>query len=66
MNNPAQMSRSNDSEICATTNPLASRAFLSVPDALPVSSFSAEAGATPDDLDTLQSIIALHWVDDCF
>jgi hypothetical protein len=23
-------------------------------------------GATPDDLDMLQSIIALHWVDDCF
>ncbi len=46
MNNPAQISSKSDSEICATTNPLARRAFLSPPDALPVSSFSTAAGAS--------------------
>ena len=46
MNNPAQISSSSDSEICATTNPLASRAFRSPPDALPVSSFNTPTGAS--------------------
>ena len=50
MNNPAQISNSSDNEICATTRLLARRAFLSVPEALPVSSLRTAAGATPDDL----------------
>src|SRR5713101_6278147 len=49
INNPAQISSISDNEICATTSPLASRAFRSPPDAVPVSSFNTSAGASLED-----------------
>ena len=48
MKSPAQISSSSDSEICATTSPLARRAFFRLPEALPVSSFNTATGARLD------------------